>query len=396
MSKEVVRTEAAPAPFQGAPYSQAIKANGFVFVSGQLALRPGEKELVAGRHRRADRAGVREPAGDPRGGRLVAREPREDDGLPAEPRRLRRDERGLREARRRHAAGALDGRGREAPVAARSSRSKRSHSLVPRQCRREGGRGLRPLARARRVRRRRRRARRPARPRVEGRRLPRARGRHRRPARGAAAARPHRGADRRRTRRSGVRLLPARPRDPRAGAGRHRAGAAAPRGLDRAGPARLRDRRRSRRRRSRTISQRRDFTVNAIARRLADGELVDPFDGRDDLERGVLRTVSPTELRRGSAAHRARAALRLAARLRPRRADARADARGGRQRRARLGRADRRRARRRRAWASCRSCCSARSRRRRCGSRATRACSSRCCPSSSRRSASTRRAATTT
>ena len=40
MSKEVVRTEAAPAPFQGAPYSQAIKANGFVFVSGQLALRP--------------------------------------------------------------------------------------------------------------------------------------------------------------------------------------------------------------------------------------------------------------------------------------------------------------------------------------------------------------------
>ena len=48
MSKEVVRTEAAPAPFQGAPYSQAIKANGFVFVSGQLALKAGEKELVPG------------------------------------------------------------------------------------------------------------------------------------------------------------------------------------------------------------------------------------------------------------------------------------------------------------------------------------------------------------
>jgi 2-iminobutanoate/2-iminopropanoate deaminase len=46
--KEPIRTEAAPAPFQGAPYSQAIKAGGFVFVSGQLALRPGEKELVAG------------------------------------------------------------------------------------------------------------------------------------------------------------------------------------------------------------------------------------------------------------------------------------------------------------------------------------------------------------
>ena len=48
MTKEVVRTEAAPAPFQGAPYSQAIKANGFVFVSGQLSLRPGETDLVPG------------------------------------------------------------------------------------------------------------------------------------------------------------------------------------------------------------------------------------------------------------------------------------------------------------------------------------------------------------
>jgi 2-iminobutanoate/2-iminopropanoate deaminase len=48
VSKDAVRTEAAPAPFQGAPYSQAIKAGGFVFVSGQLALRPGEKELMGG------------------------------------------------------------------------------------------------------------------------------------------------------------------------------------------------------------------------------------------------------------------------------------------------------------------------------------------------------------
>jgi 2-iminobutanoate/2-iminopropanoate deaminase len=47
VSKEPVRTEEAPAPFQGAPYSQAIKANGLVFVSGQLSLRAGEKELTA-------------------------------------------------------------------------------------------------------------------------------------------------------------------------------------------------------------------------------------------------------------------------------------------------------------------------------------------------------------
>ena len=46
--KTAVRTEAAPAPFQGAPYSQAIRAGGFVFVSGQLALRPGDKELQGG------------------------------------------------------------------------------------------------------------------------------------------------------------------------------------------------------------------------------------------------------------------------------------------------------------------------------------------------------------
>jgi 2-iminobutanoate/2-iminopropanoate deaminase len=44
--KSVVRTEAAPAPFQGAPYSQAIVSGGFVFVSGQLALKPGAKELT--------------------------------------------------------------------------------------------------------------------------------------------------------------------------------------------------------------------------------------------------------------------------------------------------------------------------------------------------------------
>jgi 2-iminobutanoate/2-iminopropanoate deaminase len=48
VSRDVVRTDAAPAPFQGAPYSQAIQANGLVFVSGQLGLRPGTQELVPG------------------------------------------------------------------------------------------------------------------------------------------------------------------------------------------------------------------------------------------------------------------------------------------------------------------------------------------------------------
>jgi 2-iminobutanoate/2-iminopropanoate deaminase len=43
-----VRTEAAPAPFQGAPYSQAIAAGGFVFVSGQLGLKPGDSAPSGG------------------------------------------------------------------------------------------------------------------------------------------------------------------------------------------------------------------------------------------------------------------------------------------------------------------------------------------------------------
>ena len=42
MEKTVIRTEAAPAPFQGAPYNQAIVAGGLVFVAGQLGLRPGD------------------------------------------------------------------------------------------------------------------------------------------------------------------------------------------------------------------------------------------------------------------------------------------------------------------------------------------------------------------
>jgi 2-iminobutanoate/2-iminopropanoate deaminase len=46
MDKTAVRTENAPAPFQGAPYSQAIKANGLVFVSGQLGLKPGHTEMA--------------------------------------------------------------------------------------------------------------------------------------------------------------------------------------------------------------------------------------------------------------------------------------------------------------------------------------------------------------
>ncbi|MBA2537854.1 MAG: hypothetical protein H0V20_10555 [Actinobacteria bacterium] len=48
MTKEIVRTEKAPAPFQGAPYSQAIRSDGLVFVSGQLAIDPETNQMIEG------------------------------------------------------------------------------------------------------------------------------------------------------------------------------------------------------------------------------------------------------------------------------------------------------------------------------------------------------------
>ncbi len=42
MEKQVIRTETAPAPLGGAPYNQAIVAGDFVFVAGQLGIRPGD------------------------------------------------------------------------------------------------------------------------------------------------------------------------------------------------------------------------------------------------------------------------------------------------------------------------------------------------------------------
>jgi len=48
MSKRVVRTERAPAPFQGAPYSQGIVHGGLVFVAGQVGIDPETNQVVGG------------------------------------------------------------------------------------------------------------------------------------------------------------------------------------------------------------------------------------------------------------------------------------------------------------------------------------------------------------
>ena len=46
--KTVVRTERAPAPFRGAPYSQAIRLGDLVFVSGQLPIDPTTGRMIGG------------------------------------------------------------------------------------------------------------------------------------------------------------------------------------------------------------------------------------------------------------------------------------------------------------------------------------------------------------
>jgi 2-iminobutanoate/2-iminopropanoate deaminase len=56
MEKTVVRTEAAPAPFQGAPYNQAIVIGGLVFVAGQLGLEPGDTAVAGDIGQQTERA----------------------------------------------------------------------------------------------------------------------------------------------------------------------------------------------------------------------------------------------------------------------------------------------------------------------------------------------------
>jgi 2-iminobutanoate/2-iminopropanoate deaminase len=46
--KRTVRTEKAPAPFEGAPYSQGVVHGDLVFVSGQLGIDPESGDVVEG------------------------------------------------------------------------------------------------------------------------------------------------------------------------------------------------------------------------------------------------------------------------------------------------------------------------------------------------------------
>ena len=44
MTKQIIHTSNAPAPI--GPYNQAVKSGNFLFVSGQVALKPGTNELA--------------------------------------------------------------------------------------------------------------------------------------------------------------------------------------------------------------------------------------------------------------------------------------------------------------------------------------------------------------
>jgi 2-iminobutanoate/2-iminopropanoate deaminase len=48
VTKRIIRTDQAPAPFQGAPYSQGVVHGELMFVSGQLGIDPASGEMVDG------------------------------------------------------------------------------------------------------------------------------------------------------------------------------------------------------------------------------------------------------------------------------------------------------------------------------------------------------------
>jgi 2-iminobutanoate/2-iminopropanoate deaminase len=48
VTRRVIRTDKAPAPFQGAPYSQGIAHGDLVFVSGQVGVDPGGNMVEGG------------------------------------------------------------------------------------------------------------------------------------------------------------------------------------------------------------------------------------------------------------------------------------------------------------------------------------------------------------
>ncbi len=92
--REVVATPNAPQAI--GPYSQAIRANGFIFVSGQIPLNPATQQIVEGGVAEQTEQVHRQPGSDSESRRQRPGQGRAHRRLPQGHERLRRHERCLR------------------------------------------------------------------------------------------------------------------------------------------------------------------------------------------------------------------------------------------------------------------------------------------------------------
>ena len=88
--RDVIATKEGPQAI--GPYSQAIRANGFVFVSGQVAIDPANQQVISGDVAAQTDRVHQEPFGDSDRGRERPEKSRAHDRLPQKHGRLHRDE----------------------------------------------------------------------------------------------------------------------------------------------------------------------------------------------------------------------------------------------------------------------------------------------------------------
>ena len=88
--RQVIATDNGPMAI--GPYSQAIKANGFVFLSGQIPLDPATQQLIGGDVAVQTERVLQNIAGILTGRRKLAGSGRQDHRLPEKHGRLRRHE----------------------------------------------------------------------------------------------------------------------------------------------------------------------------------------------------------------------------------------------------------------------------------------------------------------
>ena len=105
--RDVIATKEGPQAI--GPYSQAIRANGFVFVSGQVAIDPATQQVISGDVAAQTERVLKNLSGDPHCGRQRPQESRTHYRLPEKHGRLYRHERSLRTIFQRRTASQVDG-----------------------------------------------------------------------------------------------------------------------------------------------------------------------------------------------------------------------------------------------------------------------------------------------